>query len=262
MMGNFFQDNDIVISETGTSSFGMIQTPLPKGAINVSQVRFPLSCLLPSSTDHKTFPSQVLWGSIGYTGGATLGALLAAEESKVKRRTILFIGDGSLQLTVQEIATMLRLNLKPIIVVLYVSVPFRLACPEADSSSFFFKQQRGLRSFLPFLSLSFEIATDFLFFLQTIEKLINGPTAKYNDIPLWKWQSLLDLFNAYEEPIPTKSWLAKNRGELEEILANKEFAAADKIQLLEVKMDKLDAPEALKKQGKLVCPPFSLSLLS
>jgi hypothetical protein len=131
--------------------------------------------------------------------------------------------------------------------------PFNSLVPRLTLLFLFSKQQRGLRSFFPFVSPSFEVDSDFLFFPQTIEKLINGPTAKYNDIPLWKWQSLLDLFNAYEEPIPTKSWLAKNRGELEEILANKEFAAADRIQLLEVKMDKLDAPEALKKQGKLVC---------
>lgn len=61
---------------------------------------------------------------------------------------------------------------------------------------------------------------------QTIEKLINGPTAKYNDIALFKWQKILDVFNAYEQPIPTKSWLASTRGELEEIFANEEFAKA------------------------------------
>jgi hypothetical protein len=65
MMGNFFQDNDIVISETGTSSFGMIQTPLPKGAINVSQVRSPRPFLLSNSslTDHRfsTGPLGVDW---------------------------------------------------------------------------------------------------------------------------------------------------------------------------------------------------------
>lgn len=83
--------------ETGTSSFGMIDVPLPLGG---------------------TFVSQVLWGSIGWAGGATLGCLKAAQEADVPRRTILFIGDGSLQLTVQEISTMLRQGLKPIIVVL------------------------------------------------------------------------------------------------------------------------------------------------
>lgn len=71
----FFQENDIIVAETGTSSFGMIDVPLPRGA---------------------TFVSQTLWGSIGWAGGATLGCLMAAKESKVPRRVILFIGDGSL----------------------------------------------------------------------------------------------------------------------------------------------------------------------
>jgi pyruvate decarboxylase len=60
--------------------------------------------------------SQVLWGSIGYSVGATLGAALAARElpDGAERRVILFVGEGSLQLTAQEISTMIRRNLKPI----------------------------------------------------------------------------------------------------------------------------------------------------
>ncbi|GAA5911202.1 hypothetical protein JCM6882_006605 [Rhodosporidiobolus microsporus] len=187
MMGEFFQEGDIVVSETGTSSFGMMGTPLPKGATNVS---------------------QVLWGSIGWTGGSTLGCLLAAKEAPTPRRVILFIGDGSLQLTVQEIATMVRLDLKPILVVL---------------------NNDGYE----------------------IERQIHGENAGYNDISLWKWQSLLDLFNAYPEPFKTRSLLANTRGELETILADKDFQKAECIQLLEVKIDKHDAPESLVKQGKL-----------
>ena len=49
--------------------------------------------------------------------GSTLGAALAARDMQLGR-TILFIGDGSLQLTVQELSTMMRLRLKPIIFVL------------------------------------------------------------------------------------------------------------------------------------------------
>ena len=47
--------------------------------------------------------SQVLWGSIGYSLAATLGAALAARELEdtPDRRVILFTGEGSLQLTVQ-----------------------------------------------------------------------------------------------------------------------------------------------------------------
>jgi pyruvate decarboxylase len=61
-------------------------------------------------------PAAVLWGSIGWSVGATLGAALAAREQG--RRTILFVGDGSLQLTVQEIGTMIHHGLAPILFVI------------------------------------------------------------------------------------------------------------------------------------------------
>ena len=73
-VGQFFKPKDIIIAETGTSSFGIIDVPLPKEA---------------------TLVTQVLWGSIGFTVGATLGAACAARDLQLGR-TILFIGDGSL----------------------------------------------------------------------------------------------------------------------------------------------------------------------
>jgi len=87
--------------------------------------------------------------------------------------------------------------------------------------------------------------------LDTIERLIHGKQAAYNDISAWNWQGLLDFFDASGK-IPKASWKAKTRGELEEILKNEEFKKADKCQLLEVMMEKLDAPAALIKQGELV----------
>jgi len=95
-VGSFFRAKDVVLGETGTSSFGLVDVPFP---------------------DHAIFVSQILWGSIGWTVGATLGAALAARERELGR-TILFIGDGSLQLTVQELTPMIRHGLKPIIFVL------------------------------------------------------------------------------------------------------------------------------------------------
>jgi indolepyruvate decarboxylase len=58
-----------------------------------------------------TFIAQAIWGSIGYSLGSLLGTLIAAPD----RRHLLFIGDGSFQLTAQELSTMLRHDHKPII---------------------------------------------------------------------------------------------------------------------------------------------------
>lgn len=82
-----------MLTETGTANFGIWDTRFPA---NVTAI------------------SQVLWGSIGYSMGACQGAALAAKEQK-GRRTILFIGDGSIQLTVQELSTILKNKLNPIV---------------------------------------------------------------------------------------------------------------------------------------------------
>ncbi|KAF2096870.1 pyruvate decarboxylase [Rhizodiscina lignyota] len=95
-LGQWLREDDVVITETGTSNFGIWETRFPKGVTAIS---------------------QVLWGSIGYATGATQGAALAAKEKGLKR-TILFTGDGSFQLTGQEVSTMLRNDLNPILFVL------------------------------------------------------------------------------------------------------------------------------------------------
>src|SRR5215475_3807955 len=56
-----------------------------------------------------TFVGSVNWGSIGYSVGALLGALTAAPH----RRHLLFVGDGSFQVTAQELSTILRHDHKP-----------------------------------------------------------------------------------------------------------------------------------------------------
>lgn len=91
-IGQWLKEGDIVITETGTANFGIWNT------------RFPAKV---------TAINQVLWGSIGYSLGACQGAAIAAKEQK-NRRTILFIGDGSMQFTVQELSTIIRNELNPI----------------------------------------------------------------------------------------------------------------------------------------------------
>ena len=74
---NLTQSNETIVAEQGTSFFGA-------------------SSIFLKPKSH--FIGQPLWGSIGYTFPAALGSQIADKES----RHLLFIGDGSLQLTVQD----------------------------------------------------------------------------------------------------------------------------------------------------------------
>lgn len=68
-------------------------------------LKFPRNC---------TFVGSINWGSIGYSVGALLGALTAAPD----RRHILLIGDGSFQVSAQELSTILRHDHKPVILLI------------------------------------------------------------------------------------------------------------------------------------------------
>ena len=56
-----------------------------------------------------TFHNQTLWGSIGWATPAAFGAAVAARD----RRVVLVTGEGSHQLTAQEISQFGRGGLKP-----------------------------------------------------------------------------------------------------------------------------------------------------
>jgi indolepyruvate decarboxylase len=89
----FLQPNDIVIAETGTASMGLGFAQLPPGV---------------------AFHNQTLWEAIGWATPAALGAAVAAPN----RRVLLITGEGSHQVTAQEIGQFHRQGLKPIIFVL------------------------------------------------------------------------------------------------------------------------------------------------
>jgi pyruvate decarboxylase len=74
----------------------------------------PDALLAPNATIH----TQIFWSSIGYTVGGALGACVAARELSLPGRVILIVGDGSLQMTVQEIGSYIRFGFSPIIFVI------------------------------------------------------------------------------------------------------------------------------------------------
>jgi pyruvate decarboxylase len=93
-LGRFFSSGDLILVETGSVSIEMIQATLPMGVFMFN---------------------QTLWGSIGYVAGSAVGAFTAVkEQGKRFKRNILITGDGSIQMIVQAVSDLLRLDLKPI----------------------------------------------------------------------------------------------------------------------------------------------------
>ncbi|HET9256804.1 MAG TPA: thiamine pyrophosphate-binding protein, partial [Pseudonocardiaceae bacterium] len=86
---DYIRPGDVLLIDNGTS-------------YAVFGLRLPPKC---------TFVGSVNWGSIGYSVGALLGTLTAAPD----RRHLLFVGDGSFQVTAQELSTILRHDHKPVI---------------------------------------------------------------------------------------------------------------------------------------------------
>jgi pyruvate decarboxylase len=93
---------DVIVTETGTSNCGIMETGFPTDARAVN---------------------QYLWGSIGYAAPASQGAAHAVRDLKEMGgsklgRTILWTGEGSFQLTLQCVATVLRNDLDLIMFVI------------------------------------------------------------------------------------------------------------------------------------------------
>ena len=89
-MQDFIRPGDVVLADIGTSSAGTAGLRMPSGVAIIG---------------------QPLWAAVGYSLPPLLGTLLAAR----RRRQLLFIGDGAFQMTAQELSTILRRSLRPII---------------------------------------------------------------------------------------------------------------------------------------------------
>nr|WNZ75659.1 hypothetical protein [Trichoderma harzianum] len=105
-MSEFFQPGDLLITEAGTSFAGAN------------------TCVFP---DNITLINSALWLSIGYTLPALQGSSLARREQRKEGskeaarssgRSILFIGDGSLQMSAQGISDIIRSRLDATIFVI------------------------------------------------------------------------------------------------------------------------------------------------
>ncbi|MEJ4113068.1 alpha-keto acid decarboxylase family protein [Corynebacterium kroppenstedtii] len=139
-------EGNIVVADQGTSFFGL------------AKMRFPANT---------TFIGQPLWGSIGYTLPAAMGAGLACPD----RRPVLVIGDGSAQLTVQELGTWMREGVHGVVIVV-------------NNAGY------------------------------TVERIIHGENAEYNNITAWKWREIPHALGGTDDTVLTVK--ATTRAELEE----------------------------------------------
>jgi indolepyruvate decarboxylase len=168
---HYIRSGDVLIAEDGTSyaSLGL---------------QLPPNC---------TVVAQAIWGSIGYTVGSLLGTLTAAPE----RRHLLFVGDGSFQLTAQEVSTMLRHDYKPVIFLINNGGYTIERCWLGKTSRFndvanwayadlpkLFKPDTNARSFVVKTVAELEEAlsapNDRLIFIEAIMDPYDAPTAVIN----------------------------------------------------------------------------------
>ncbi|KAI1413512.1 pyruvate decarboxylase [Hypoxylon sp. FL1857] len=105
LAANIIRPGDIILGDTGTSGHGVRTMALPK---------------------HTRLFTHVTWLCVGYALPAALGVALAQQElltssqyfGMEKAQTTMFIGDGGFQMTVQELATIIRYNLNIVMFVI------------------------------------------------------------------------------------------------------------------------------------------------
>ncbi|CZR58836.1 related to pyruvate decarboxylase [Phialocephala subalpina] len=104
-LGRFFRDGDIVFADGGTTHFGLQDATFPD----------------------ITYVMQNHWASIGYATPAAFGGALAkrnelvedeAGKTRGKGRVVLITGEGAIQLSVQEVGSMVKEGLPVIIIII------------------------------------------------------------------------------------------------------------------------------------------------
>lgn len=159
-LNSYLQPNDLLIIETCSFQFAMPDLVLPPGVDLIS---------------------QNFYGSIGFAVPATLGATFASNDQGSSRRILLLEGDGSAQMTIQDLSTFLKYHQ-------HCKVMPKIFIINNDG--------------------------------YTVERLIKGPTRPYNDIlGSWDWSNLLRTFGDANQ-VHHKGIKLNNVQEFEEYFAN------------------------------------------
>ena len=185
----WFRPGDILFADTGTAAFGFTD------------------CSFPANF---SFQTQNYYGSIGWATPAAFGAAaayreLAQETGQPQGRTLLITGDGSIQLTIAEVGTMIARGLNVVIMVI-------------NNAGY------------------------------TIERAIHGAHQGYNDISPYNFRYTLQLFGMDDEQAKRSFRCVRTKAEMEEVLGDREFEEQPGVKMVEVVMEKIDAPTRLLQQ--------------
>lgn len=207
-LGSFVQEYDHVVADMGTSCFGATNAHLPRNT---------------------NYHQQLLYGSIGWSVGATLGVAVGAR-LRGQGRTLLFVGDGSLLLTMQEIATMMHQGLTPLIFVLNndgYEIERLIHGPE--------------RAYNNIPQLEFKLLLDTL--CRDEPPL---PDVLKAESDLVRQQR--ELSHAQDRPRVRKVYhVVHTRKDLDRLFQDADFAKADAIHLVELCLSRGDVPELLRQ---------------
>ncbi|ODV80747.1 pyruvate decarboxylase [Suhomyces tanzawaensis NRRL Y-17324] len=178
-VNGYLQAGDILLIDVCAFVFGAADLKLPPGC---------------------QYISQSFYASIGHSLPTSVGVCFAVNDLGQNRRILVLEGDGSAQMTIQELSAFVRygsqLKVKPQI---------------------FIMNNEG----------------------YTIERTIQGPQRSYNDIaPNWHWTGLVRAFGDPEEKFHTSLTL-NNDYELDKYRI-RTTDCANRLELVELKMDQND----------------------
>ncbi|WFD22861.1 pyruvate decarboxylase [Malassezia equina] len=207
-LSSFLRPGDHLVTDMGSSCFGAVDTVLPKDV---------------------HYHQQMLYGSIGWSVGAMLGVSVGARALR-HGRVILFVGDGSLLLTMQEISTVIKLGLTPIL--------FVINNDGYEIERVIHGPARSYNNIAPIdHSLLLDVMGSTRSRRSLIDKYETGQVAKDRDES-----------HAKEAKPSRKHYHAVyTRDELDALLDDASFADAKEIQLVELFCLRGDAPELLSR---------------
>ncbi|KAK7885378.1 Pyruvate decarboxylase 1 [Exophiala xenobiotica] len=245
-IGTFSRPGDIVIGECGTAQFGLSEATFAANA---------------------TYVTQLYYGSIGYSVPCCLGAGLAQREllqlqsesegegegegegkvpvpsgGRGRGRLILVVGDGSLQLTVQEIGTIIKLGLKPIIFLINndgYTIERAIHGPEESYNDITTWDHSHM---LQFFGAKMGVTSKCTRQVRTREEM----EAVFLDLARFSAQQMPS------SPSPSPSPSRDQNGNENENENQNQNQNQNQIQLVEVFMDTLDIPWPLAKQIEII----------